>query len=119
VSESSGDVVGRGLVASGDGGEGVLRRATELDEIFALLKEPALEQTILLTEAATATALVPLLPRVKGLVCTAGGVTSHLAIVAREFGLLCVMAAEIGDVAALDGVRVVVDGDGTVRRATA
>lgn len=112
-----GDVLAMGLVASGKGCEGVVRRATEVADVFALLKEPGLDEMILLTESATATAIVPLLPRVRGLICTSGGITSHLAIVSREFGLPCIMAAEVADPAALDGVRVIVSDDGTVTRA--
>jgi phosphohistidine swiveling domain-containing protein len=107
----------RGLVASGGGCEGIVRRAAELDEVLALMKEPDLSEVILLTGSATATAVVPLLSRVRGLVCATGGVTSHLAIVSREFGLSCVMAAPVDDPAALEGVRVVVEADGTVRHA--
>lgn len=112
-----GEVITQGLVASGAGCEGVVRRAADVQEVLALMKEPDLSETILLAESATATAIVPLLSRVRGLVCTSGGITSHLAIVSREFGLSCVMAAPVDDAAALEGVRVVVDADGTVRRA--
>jgi phosphohistidine swiveling domain-containing protein len=110
-------VLAKGLVASGRGTEGIVRRATEVGDVFALLNDPDLDQTILLTESATATAIVPLLPKVRGLICTSGGITSHLAIVAREFGLPCLMGAEVADPAGLDGVRVVVAEDGTVSRA--
>lgn len=110
-------VIARGLVASGSGCEGVVRRANEVGDVFALMKEPALGETIVLTESATATQIVPLLSRVRGLICTGGGITSHLAILSREFGLSCVMAAPVEDPASLEGVRVVVDADGTIRRA--
>jgi phosphoenolpyruvate-protein kinase (PTS system EI component) len=112
-----GEVITQGLVASGAGCEGVLRRAAEIPEVLALMKQPDLSDTILLAESATATAIVPLLSRVRGLVCTSGGITSHLAIVSREFGLPCVMAAPVEDAAALEGARVVVEADGTVRHA--
>lgn len=110
-------VVARGLVASGGGCEGVVRRAADVADVFALLQDPDLPETILLTESASATAIVPLLGRVRGLICTSGGITSHLAMVAREFGLSCLMAAEVEDPASLVGMRVVVAGDGTVARA--
>ena len=112
-----GEVVGRGLVASGKGCVGVVRRASRVADVFALMKEPSLGETILLTEFATATAVVPLLGKVRGLVCTSGGITSHLAIVSREFGLTCLMAASIEDPEALEGVRVTLTEDGTIERA--
>ena len=107
----------RGLVASGNGCEGVVRLAMQVADVFALLREPGLDETILLAESATATALVPLLPKVRGLICTSGGLTSHVAILSREFGLFCLMAAAVEDPSALEGVRVVIAEDGTVTRA--
>jgi len=111
-----GTVVTRGLVASGKGCEGVVRLVSGVADVFALMQSPDLGETILLTESATATAVVPLLDRVRGLICTSGGLTSHLAIVSREFGLPCIMGAEVADPAELDGVRVLMAADGTVSR---
>lgn len=111
------DVLGRGVVASGTGCEGVIRRASAIEDVFTLLRHPELAETILLTDSATATALVPLLPKVRGLICTSGGITSHLAIVAREFGLSCVMAAVVDHAGGLEGIRVVIDPDGGITRA--
>lgn len=111
-----GAVVAKGLVASGRGCEGVVRLVGKVADVFALMQSPDLGETILLTESATATAVVPLLDRVCGLICTSGGITSHLAIVSREFGLACIMGAELADLAELDGVRVLMAADGTVSR---
>ena len=112
------EVYGRGMVVSGGACTGVARRATEVAEVFALLKDPRLEETILLVDSPSATAVVPLLAKVRGLVCTSGGMTSHLAIVSREFGLPCLMAADV-DLDALDGREIAVDGEGTVGAAPA
>jgi len=111
-----GAVVAKGLVASGKGCEGVVRLVSRVADVFALMQRPDLGETILLTESATATAVVPLLDRVRGLICTSGGLTSHLAIVSREFGLPCIMGAELADPSELDGVRVLMAADGTVSR---
>lgn len=110
-------IVTKGLVASGNGCEGIVRLAMQVTDVFALLREPGLSETILLAESATATALVPLLPKVRGLICTSGGITSHVAILSREFGLSCLMSAVVENPSALEGVRVVVAADGTVTRA--
>ena len=59
---------------------------------------------------------MPLLGRVRGLICTSGGVTSHVAILSREFGLACVMGAELEELDALDGARVEIGTDGTITR---
>ena len=111
-----GEIVAQGLVASGTGCEGVVRQASEVADVLELLRSPGLEETILLTESATATTIVPLLGRVRGLICTSGGVTSHVAILSREFRLACVMGAEVDEPGSLDGAHVVIGTDGTITR---
>ncbi len=107
-------VVGRGLVVSGSGCSGTGRQANELEQVFALLKDPDLEEAILLVDSPSATAIVPLLSKVKGIVCADGGMTSHLAIVSREFGLPCVMAADVDSLGGLDGKRLTVSAEGEI-----
>ncbi len=107
-------VVGRGLVVSGTGCAGTGRRANELDEVFALLKDPDLGDAILLVDSPSATAIVPLLSKVRGIVCADGGMTSHLAIVSREFGLPCVMAADVASLGDLDGRPLTVSAEGEI-----
>ncbi|MGH8999318.1 MAG: PEP-utilizing enzyme [Acidimicrobiia bacterium] len=54
------------------------------------------------------TFLSPILAEVKAVVCTAGSLESHLAILAREFEIPCVMGAELtGDIT--DGEEIVLD----------
>jgi phosphohistidine swiveling domain-containing protein len=54
------------------------------------------------------TFLSPILAELKAVVCTAGSLESHLAILAREFEIPCVMAAELsGEIA--DGEEIVLD----------
>jgi pyruvate,water dikinase len=55
-------------------------------------------------------ALAPLLPQLGGLVAETGSVLSHLAILAREFGVPTVVAVEGALDRFLDGSIVVVDG---------
>ena len=106
--------IGRGQVVSGGATEGTLRRAEDLDQVFGLMKRSDLDETILLCESASATAVTPLLAKVRGVVCRTGGMTSHLAIVSREFGLPCIVGARLEDPAAADGRRVVLGDDGTI-----
>jgi phosphohistidine swiveling domain-containing protein len=54
------------------------------------------------------TFLSPILAEVKAVVCTAGSLESHLAILAREFEIPCLMGTELtGDV--VDGEEIVLD----------
>ena len=107
-------VVGRGLVVSGTGCVGTGRRANSLDEVFALLKDPDLGDAVLLVDSPSATAIVPLLAKVRGIVCADGGMTSHLAIVSREFGLPCLMAADVASLGDLDGTPLTVSAEGEI-----
>jgi len=106
--------IGQGRLVSGGRIEGTLARADDLQQVFGLMKRPDLGEVILLTASASATAVVPLLAKVRGVVCRSGGMTSHLAIVSREFGLPCIVGAEIEDPDGVDGQRVVLGEDGTI-----
>ncbi len=109
--------MGRGEMVSGHGCEGEVRRANDVPEVLALLKHENLADVILLCDSASATAVVPLLAKVRGIICRSGGTTSHLAIVSREFGLPAIMGAEIADAEALEGRRVRVTADGEITSA--
>jgi phosphohistidine swiveling domain-containing protein len=106
--------IGHGLTVSGSGTEGFMHAANDTGQVFDLLRHERLEDVILLTNSASATALVPLLAKVRGVVCRSGGMTSHLAIVSREFGIACLMSAELPDDEALEGAHVRIDEQGTV-----
>jgi phosphohistidine swiveling domain-containing protein len=109
--------IGQGTTVSGAGTEGVLHAANNTDQVFALLRHERLEEVILLTDSASATAVVPLLAKVRGVVCRSGGMTSHLAIVSREFGISCLMGAELPDDPSLEGLRVKIDATGAIEHA--
>lgn len=111
------DIIGTGQVVSGGEFAGILHQANTVEEVFGLLPKENLDEVILLTDAPSATAVVPLLAKVGGVVCRSGGVTSHLAIVAREFGLPCIMGAELDDSETLEGVAVTISGEGEIIRA--
>ena len=54
-----------------------------------------LEDTIAFVHKGGMTFLSPILPDLKGIVCTAGSRESHLAILSRESAVPCVLAAEL------------------------
>ncbi|MGB9182695.1 MAG: PEP-utilizing enzyme [Solirubrobacteraceae bacterium] len=105
-------IVGRGTLVSGDGFEGRLVRADDVDAVLDLLGQD-LGEAVLLTDQASATAVAPLLTSLAGVVCTQGGHTAHLAIVSRALGLPCLMGA-IFEAEAQPGARVRVTDDGAV-----
>ena len=52
----------------------------------------------------------PLFSTVSAVVADTGGVLSHCAIVAREYGLPCVVSTVVGTMAIKDGMTLTVDG---------
>jgi phosphohistidine swiveling domain-containing protein len=67
-----------------------------------------LEDTVAFVHKGGMTFLSPILPDLRGIVCTAGSRESHLAILSRESDVPCVLAAQLtGEVA--DGDTVVLD----------
>lgn len=106
--------VGHGVAVSGHGAAGIVRRADSIEDVIALAKDGELANVVLLTGSAAATALIPLLPSVAAVVCTTGGRTSHLALVAKELGITCVMAAHLDDADGLPGQHVTVSASGVI-----
>ena len=53
---------------------------------------------------------VPLFATVQAVVADSGGILSHCAIVAREFGLPAVVGTRVGTIAIKDGMTITVDG---------
>ena len=95
----------RGLAASGGVYEGPARRVsgpTEFDRIV--------EGDVLVTESTTE-AFNILLPLLGAIVTDSGGLLSHSAIVAREYGIPGVVGTREATDRIPDGTRVRVDGD--------
>ncbi len=105
--------IGRGILTSGGECRGTLRVVESIEDVLRLLRGD-LSEIIVLTHSASATAITPLFPKIKGLICTTGGPTSHLAIVAREFDLPCLMASEIRYDGSLDSKPAAFTDDGEI-----
>jgi phosphohistidine swiveling domain-containing protein len=99
----------RGLAASKGSYEGPARRVTGPQDFDRIQ-----QGDVLVTEATTE-AFNILLPLLGGLVTDSGGLLSHAAIVAREYGIPGVVGTREATDRIADGARVRVDGDaGTV-----
>ncbi len=110
--------VGKGMLISGNECAGVLRVVETVQDVISLMRTDV-SNVILFTRSASATTVTPLFSRIKGVVCTAGGPTSHLAIVAREFDIPCVMASEIRYDGNLDHEEIFINKEGEIFIATA
>jgi pyruvate,water dikinase len=108
VEEHTEDVL-RGLAASKGVYEGPARRISGPDEFDRIAKGD-----VLVTEATTE-AFNILLPLLGAIVTDSGGLLSHSAIVAREYGIPGVVGTREATDRIADGARVRVDGEaGTV-----
>src|SRR5262249_23721797 len=95
----------RGLAASRGIYEGPARRISHPSEFDRIHKGD-----VLVTESTTE-AFNILLPLLGGIVTDSGGLLSHAAIVAREYGIPGVVGTREATERIADGVRVRVDGD--------
>ena len=100
-------MIGKGIVACNLGE--VCGRLMVVEEIDEVMKVQSGD--IVLTRSAGTTMLTPVITKIRGLVCTAGGMASHLAIVSREFDIPCVMGMRLELDEGLDGVEVKLDSD--------
>ena len=86
---------------------GVGRWFNDTSDVLSI-DDDDLEETIAFVNKGGMTFLSPILPDLKGIVCTAGSRESHLAILSRESDVPCVLAASLtGDIE--DGATVVLD----------
>ncbi len=106
--------LGQGTLVSGGSVRGTAKRVKDVNDVVGLLGSSDLRDVIFITESASATTVMPLLAEVVGVVCTVGGPTSHLATVARDFGLTCVVGASSMPVDEVDGMMIAVHDDGTI-----
>ena len=95
----------RGTAASPGVGEGTARIVSHPDD-FARVRAGDV-----LIAATTTPAWTPLFPSLAALVTDTGGILSHAAVIAREYGIPAVVGAVSATAVIPDGSRVRVDGD--------
>jgi phosphohistidine swiveling domain-containing protein len=106
-------LAGKGVATwEGDGAEGTVVDVSTPDDVLALM-DMDLADVIILIHTAGASMLAPLFSDLIGIICTTGGLGAHVAILSREFGVPCVVSAEL-DAAAITGKRVRIDSSGEV-----
>ena len=105
--------IGQGHVTSGGDCQGVLRVVESVEDVLGLMKED-ISEVILLTPTDSETIMTTLFPRIKGVVCSTGGATSHVAIVAREFDLSCIMGVQFDYEGELDGSVISTNAEGEI-----
>jgi signal transduction protein with GAF and PtsI domain len=102
------DEVGTGITLFTAGQvRGTARWFNDTSDVLSI-DDDDLEDTIAFVNKGGMTFLSPILPDLKGIVCTAGSRESHLAILSRESDVPCVLAAQLNG-AVSDGDPVVLD----------
>jgi phosphoenolpyruvate-protein kinase (PTS system EI component) len=104
---------GHGIPTWSEGtAEGIVADVKSPSDVIALL-DVDLASVIVLLHTAGATMLMPIFADLAGIVCTAGNAGAHVAIISREAGLPCVVAAVLSE-PDLAGRRVRLSPDGSV-----
>lgn len=108
------DELGRPVVGTGDNVfraksdvTGTARFISTVDVVMEMLMNGVPEETIAVIDDSGGTLTAPILEGFAGVVCMGGTVRSHLGILTREYGIPCLMAAELDGLK--DGDRVTVE----------
>ena len=78
--------------------------------VRTLVEASKLQQGDIMVCEMTVPTWVPLFATVRAVVADSGGILSHCAIVAREFGLPAVVGTRVGTTTLRDGMTITVDG---------
>ena len=98
--------IGEGLNAlfsTGAEVEGTLKEISSASDSLDLCEGEASQNLIVLLKTAGVTIITPILSMIKGIICTSGGTSSHLAIISREYRIPCIMATRLNQCENLDG----------------
>lgn len=95
MSHTKWTAAGKGLaVWEGEPVEGRVVEVKTVEDVLSLMDDTP-DDMIVLTYSASATILSPLYDVARGIICTAGTVGSHVAIISREYGLPCIVGAAL------------------------
>jgi hypothetical protein len=106
------DEHGRLIVGTGDNVfqakdiTGTARFVGTVDVVLQMLTEGVPEGTIAVIDDSGGTLTAPILEGFTGVVCMGGTIRSHLGILTREYGIPCLMAAELDGLAEGDVITV-------------
>jgi PEP-utilizing family enzyme len=96
------DEQGRPVVGTGDNVfrakedvTGVARFVSTVERVMEMLTEGVPERTIAVIDDSGGTLTAPILGEFTGVVCMGGTIRSHLGILTREYGVPCLMAAQL------------------------
>lgn len=85
---------------------GVARYVRSAAQVIALMEQGVPEGSVAIIDDSGGTLTAPILDRFAGLVCAGGTVRSHLGILAREYGIPCLMNVRLSGVAEGERIRI-------------
>lgn len=85
-------------VVQGQDVAGVARYVRSAAQVIALMEQGVPPGSIAIIDDSGGTLTAPILDRFAGLVCAGGTVRSHLGILAREYGIPCLMNARLAGI---------------------
>jgi len=106
------DDQGRLIVGNGDNVfqatdiTGTARYVGTIDVVMDMLMNGVPEGTIAIIDDSGGTLTAPILESFTGVVCMGGTIRSHLGILTREYGIPCIMAAELDGLVEGDSITV-------------
>jgi phosphoenolpyruvate synthase/pyruvate phosphate dikinase len=109
----SGETVSFGSTGAVSGRVSVLREVGDAIGLLSLTPEE-LSDTIVWINEPVVTIVAPVMEQVAGILCSTGGPASHVAIVARELGLPCLMRCTVAAEDELSERDVTIRADGTI-----
>lgn len=113
----------RGLLGEGEAAfdfgsvEGTIREITGAKDVVELLRGGGEDDVIALIDDCGGTLLAPILPALRGVICSVGNPGTHLGIVAREYQVPCAFLNPDPSVAS--GSKVILSAVGMTARLTA
>ncbi len=74
--------------------EGTVKEINSYSDSLKLYEDKP-QNLVILLRTAGVTVLAPIISLIKGIICTCGGTSSHLAIISREYRIPCIMATKL------------------------
>jgi len=85
--------------------EGTVKEINSYSDSLELYENQP-QNLVILLRTAGVTVIAPIISLIKGIICTSGGTSSHLAIISREYRIPCIMAARLDRDGGLDKMKV-------------
>ncbi|AYQ91805.1 MAG: PEP-utilizing enzyme [Paraburkholderia tropica] len=95
--------------------DGVARYIRTSDQVIQYMRNGVPTDTIAIIDDSGCTLTAPIIEQFKGIVCASGTVRSHLGILAREYGIPCLMNARISGIR--EGDRIEIETSATAKTA--